>query len=77
MGCTSGAELASGDNFRVPPCASKNDGITFLAGYLPACQVTRCWTSTNQAPIGVSQDSEDIHDSNHLDLSSFAIRQLE
>ena len=51
----------------------------------------RCWTSINQAPIGVSQDCEDILDStscrrawtvgvesaNHLDLSGFAIGQGE
>ena len=36
------------------------DGITFFTGHLPACQVTRCSTSSNPVPIGVSEDSEHI-----------------
>ena len=70
---------------------SENSSITFLAGYFPACLVTRCLTSTNPAPIGVSKDCEDIPDgtscqvawavgfesANHTDLSCFAIGQLE
>ena len=30
--------------------------MTFLTGYLSAGQETRCLTSTNLAPIGVSED---------------------
>ena len=37
----------------------------------------RSWTSTNQAPIDVWQDCEDILDPMHLDLSGFAMGQLE
>ena len=60
VGCITGPKLASSDNFRAPLCVSKNEGITFLAGYFLVWLVTRCWTSTNLAPIGVSEDCEDI-----------------
>ena len=89
VGCT-GPERAPSDNHRTPPSVSENDGVTFLVrGYFSPCVVTRCLTSTGQAPIGVSKDCEDIPDGSscrvagaagfklHTDLSCFAIRQLE
>ena len=90
VGCATGPELASGDNFRALTCVSENDGITFLTGYLPSCQGTRCLTSTNSAPIGVSEDCEDVPyrtscreawavgfgSANHTELSCLAIGQV-
>ena len=63
----------------------------FPVGYFLVCLVMRCWTSTKPAPIGVSQDCEDIPDgttcraawavgsesANHTGLSGFAIGHLE
>ena len=91
VGCTTGPELASGNTFRVPPGVCKKDGNTVLARYFIACPAMCCWTSINQAPIGVSEDCEDILDStscrrawavgvesaSHLALSGFAIGQWE
>ena len=65
--------------------------MTFLAGYFPACLVTRCLTSTNPAPLGVSKVCEDIPDgtscrvvgavgfksADHTELSCLDIGQLE
>ena len=91
MGCTTGPKIASGDNLRAPPYVGKNDDIAFLARYFLVCLVPRCWTSTNPAPIGVSQDCEEIPDGTscrvawavgfesayHTGVSGFAIGQLE
>ena len=45
--CAIGYELASGDSLRALTCVSKNESVACLTGSLPACQVTRCSTSTN------------------------------
>ena len=60
VGCAPGPRLASEDNFRALQCVCENDDMIFLTEYLPAGQVTRCLTSTNPAPIGVSEDWVEI-----------------
>ena len=56
--CAVGCELASGDSLRALTRVSKNESVACLTGSLPACQVTRCSTSTNPVSIGVSKDGE-------------------
>ena len=58
MGCATGYKLASGDSLRAPTCVSENESVAGLTGSLLACHVTRCSTSTNLVPIGVSEDRE-------------------
>ena len=84
VGCATGYERPSGDSLRALTCVSENES-------LPACQVTRCSTGTNPAPIGVSEDCEDIpygsscraagavgfESAKHTAFSCFAIGQLE
>ena len=60
VGCAAGCGLASGDSLRVLTCVSENESVACLTRSLPACQVTRCSTSTNSVPIGVSEDHENI-----------------
>ena len=58
VGCATGYKLASGDSLGALTCVSENESVACLTGSLPACQVTRCSTSTNPVPIGVSEDCE-------------------
>ena len=58
--CAAGYKLASGDSLRALTCVSENESVACLTGSWPACKVTRCLTSTNPVPIGVSEDCESI-----------------
>ena len=65
--------------------------MTFLTGFMPDCQVTCILTSTNLAPIGVSEDCEVVpygtscrvawafgcESANHTELSCLATGKLE
>ena len=91
VGCAIGYELASGDSLGALTCVSEKESVACLTRSLPACQVTRCSTSTNPVPIGVSEDYENVtfgascqaacavsfDAANHTELSCFAIGQLE
>ena len=91
VGCAAGCELASGDSLGALTGVSENERVACLTGSLLACQVTRCSTSTNPVPIGVSEDCEHIthgascqaaravgfESANHTELSCLAIGQLE
>ena len=91
MGCAISHELVSGDSLRALTCVSKNESVACPTGSLPACQVTRCSTSINPAPMGVSGDCKIIThvascqaactvgfgSANHTELSCLAVGELE